>query len=326
MRIVVTGGAGFIGSHLSEALSIRGDAVVCLERPGASRRFVRDLPVDFRDIGVGNVDALRQVFDGADVVFHLAGVTEAASPQDYYRVNTEGTANVLRAAAALGGAAPRVVLASSLAAIGPCRNGEPLSPDSTPAPLSHYGHSKLLAEALVHAYRDRVPAVILRLSSVYGPREKAVLTFFRMIHRGFALGIGSWEREVSLLYVRDAVSGLLSAGEAAFAVGRIYCLSHPEHLSWRRVAQAIGEAVGRAPRLLTVPPLLAEAVGLVAEGWASLRRRAAILNRDRIRELRQRRWVCDVSRAIGELGFRPAYALARGAAETAHWYREEQWL
>src|SRR2546426_283860 len=148
MRAVVTGGAGFIGSHLIEALVQRGDEVVCVERPGASRRWLDGLDVCYRDSGLEDVAQLAAALAGADVVFHLAGLTEARSPRDFYAVNTEGTARLFRAAAAHNGGAPRVVLMSSLAALGPCRNGDRLSPDTVPYPISHYGHSKLLAEAV----------------------------------------------------------------------------------------------------------------------------------------------------------------------------------
>lgn len=326
MRAVVTGGGGFIGSHLIEALVARGEDVVCIERPGAPNRWLRDLPIDYRDTGLEDVSVLREACDGADVVFHLAALTEARSPREYYLVNTEGTARVLKAAAAHNGGAPRVVFLSSLAAAGPCRNGELLSPDTVPIPLSHYGHSKLMAEVLVHAYLDRVPATILRFTSVYGPRERGVLKLFRMIKRGVALTIGGWDREISMLYVRDAVHGLLRAGDTPRGVGRTYCLAHPELLSWRSVVAAIGAALDREPRLVTVPVSVARLIAVAAEGCAKARRQAAVLNRDRVRELTQQRWVCDVSRAERELGFAPAYPLERGTEETARWYEEERWL
>src|SRR3989441_3713023 len=137
MRAVVTGGAGFIGSHLIEALVARGDEVVCVERPGAPRRWLEGLDLSYRDSGLDNERALSAAFAGADVVFHLAGLTAARAPRDFYAVNTEGTARVFRAAAAHNGRAPRVVLMSSLAALGPCRNGDRLSPDTVPYPISH---------------------------------------------------------------------------------------------------------------------------------------------------------------------------------------------
>lgn len=326
MRAIVTGGAGFIGSHLIEALIAAGWDVTCLERRGGGRGWVDGMLIGFEPIGLEDPDALRGVLEGSDVVFHLAGLTEAVRPADIYAVNTEGTAAVLRAAATWNGSAPRVILMSSLAASGPCRNGEALSPDSVPFPLSHYGNSKLLAEQVVHAFEDRVPATIVRLPSTYGPREKAVLTLFRMIQQGFAVTVGGWDREVSLVYVKDVVHGLIAAARSPDAVGRTYCLAHPERITWGDFAAAGGEAVGRRPRLLSLPALLAQPLAIGCELAARVARRAAVLNRDRVRELRQERWVCDPSRAMEEIGFEPAWPIGRGVAETVAWYRKEEWL
>jgi nucleoside-diphosphate-sugar epimerase len=326
MRAVVTGGAGFIGSHLIEALVERGDEVVCVERRGASRHWLEGLDICYWDSGLEDVSRLIAAFAGADVVFHLAGLTEARAARDFYAVNTEGTACVFRAAAAHNGRAPRVILMSSLAALGPCRNGDRLSPDTIPYPISHYGHSKLLAEAIAHAFGDRVPATIVRPTSVYGPRERGVLTLFRLIRRGVALTVGSWDREVSLVHVGDLVRALLAAADSARAVNRTYCIAHPEPVTWRAFALAVGRALRRDPVLLSVPQSVAWTVALAAEACARLRGAAAIVNRERVRELVQERWVCDPSRATAELGFCPQYPMARGVVETADWYREARWI
>lgn len=325
MRVVVTGGAGFIGSHLIEALLARGDEVLCIERPGAGPGWLEGRPVRFEPVGVERGELLRPALRGADVVFHLAALTEARTPADLYAVNTEGTRRVLQAAAAQP-TAPRVVLVSSLAALGPCRDGEPLSPDTVPCPLSHYGQSKLLAEATAHAFADRVPVTVLRFPSVYGPRERAVLTFFRMVRRGIAVSVGPWDREVSMLYAADAVEALLAAAASPRAIGRTYCVAHPEPVTWRRFAEAAGRALGRMPLRVTVPAPAARVVAALCETTALLGRRAAILNRERVRELTQRRWVCDPSRAIAELGIRPRFAVEPGAAATVAWCREARWL
>lgn len=326
MRAIVTGGAGFIGSHLIEALVVRGDDVVCIERPGWWRGWIEGLPIEVSEVGIDDAWQLRRIFDGADVVFHLAGLTQARSPADYYAVNTEGTARVLEAAAVHNGSAPRLVFVSSLAAIGPCRNGDALSPDSVPYPLSHYGHSKLLAEAAVHAYADRVPTTILRLAAVYGPRERGILKLFQLVGRGIALTVGPWDRQLSLLYVRDAVQGLISAATRDGRAGRTYCLAHPEPVTWAEFAYAVGRALGREPFLVSVPTSVARGVAVAAEIGARFRRAAATLNRERVREMAQARWVCDPSRALAEFGFRPEYPVERGVPETAAWYREVQWL
>lgn len=324
MRAIVTGGAGFVGSHLIEALVARGDDVVCIERPGASRGWLDDLPIEFVDSGLDDPAALDRYVDGADVVFHLAALTAAPRPELYYVVNAEGTANLVRAAARADGT-PHVILMSSLAAVGPCRNGDLLSARTTPYPLSHYGQSKLLAESVARAHSDLVPQTTLRFPPVYGPREHDVYIMFRLVRRGLALTVGSWDREMSLIYVADAVAALLAAAQQP-AAGRTYTVAHPDPVTWRRFAETVGAVMGRSPRLMALPRSAAMAVAVAAETSASLLGRRAILNRQKIREMTQRRWVCEVRTAIRELRFEPRFPIERGVAETARWYEEEGWL
>jgi nucleoside-diphosphate-sugar epimerase len=327
MRAIVTGGTGFIGSHLAEALVARGDDVVCVGRPGGGRGWLADLPVGYADVGVNDGGRLARVLEGADVVFHLAGRNHARSAAQLYSLNTDGTASVVRAAGVHGAAAPHLVFTSSIAAVGPCRDGRSLSPDSTPAPLSCYGRSKILAEAVLHAFADRVPTTIVRLPSVYGPRDRGLFKLFRLVQCGIALTIGSWDREVSLIHVSDLVQGLLAAStHGAAASGRIHYLAHPEPVTWRSFARTVGEALGRDPLLVSVPGPLARAVAFACETVAALRHTSTSLNRERVLEIAQRRWVCDPSRAIAELGFTPRITVAQGIPETVAWYRDARWL
>ncbi len=325
MRAVVTGAAGFIGSHLTEALLARGDEVIAIERPGAPPGWLDGYPVTFAPTGIHDERRLARLFDGAGVVFHLAALTEACTPAECYHVNTEGTACVMRAAAALGASAPQVVFMSSLAAAGPCRDGSLLDADTVPRPLSHYGRSKLHAEVVVHAYGDRVATAILRFPAVYGPRDVMVLKLLKMIDRGFALGIGRWEREFSLIYAADAVAALLAAATLA-AAGRTWCPAHPEPVTWGDFVAAAAAALRQRPLRIALPAAAARAVALAAEGCARLGGRAARLNRDRVRELTQPRWVCDPRPTMTQLGFRPAWPLARGLGATASWLKEARWL
>ncbi len=326
MRAIVTGGAGFVGSHLVEKLLTNGDDVVCLERPGASRGWLTNGDVEFHDCGLSDVDTLHRHVKGADVVFHLAALTEAKTPADCYEVNTNGTANLVQAIAACGLSVPRLVFMSSLAAVGPDLTGQSLDQDSPPLPLSHYGRSKLHAEAVIHAFADRVPAVICRFPAVYGPRDRVVLKLFRMVTHGFALTIGPWDREVSILHVADAVSGLVGAAASPRAVGQIYCLANPRAITWGEFVQAIGYALKCRPRQVAVPVLAARPIALVAEFLAWMQNNPAVLNRDRVRELAQKRWVCDPSRAMQDFGFKPQFSLESGVVDTAQWLRREQWI
>lgn len=324
MRAVVTGGAGFAGSHLSEELLARGWEVACVERPGASRGWLGGAPVAWHPVGLHDEWRLRAVLAGADVIFHLAALTEGRVASDCYRVNTEGTNCLLRAAAALE-SPPQLVFMSSLAAAGPGRDRAPLDARTVPCPLSHYGQSKLMAEAVVHAWSDRVPAAILRFPAVYGPRDVMVPTLIRMIERGVAVTVGRWDRPLSLVYVADAVAGLLAAAAPA-AVGRTWCIAHPETVTWEDFVTAASRALGRHALRVSLPEPAARAFAAASEGCARLRGHAARLNRDRIRELTGRSWVCDPTPAMRELGFAPAWPLARGVDATVAWLRREQWV
>ena len=129
-----------------------------------------------------------------------------------------------------------------------------------------------------------------------------------------------------MIYVKDLVQGLQAAAAHDSVSGRTYCLAHPEAVSWRGFASTAGAVLGRKPILVTVPDTLARLVAVVVELLAKIRRRAALLDRDRVREMIQDRWVCDASRAIQEIGFEPTFPLARGAAETVAWYKQAHWL
>ena len=158
-----------------------------------------------------------------------------------------------------------------------------------PCPLSQYGHSKLRAEAVVHAYADRVPTVILRYPPLYGPRERALLKLFQLVRRHIALTVGGWDRENSLMYVDDVVASLLAAAAAPAAVGRTYCVAHPQPVTWRQFALTVGRVLGCVPVLVDVPCFVGRLVAIGAEAGARVAGTAAILNRDRMREMTQRR-------------------------------------
>jgi len=219
-----------------------------------------------------------------------------------------------------------MVFLSSLAAVGPNRGDAPLTPDSIPYPLSHYGHSKLLAEQVLHSRSDRVESTIIRLPSVYGPRERGVLTFFRLVQHGVALTVGRWDRRLSMIYVEDAVRGIVAAALAPDASHRTYCLAHATPVTWRAFAAAVGEALGRRPRLWSLKEPVGRLIASAAELAARARGAAALLNREKLREIVATAWVCDPSRAARELGFQAGVGIGPGTAMTADWYRQARWL
>lgn len=316
--VLVTGAHGFIGGHLLKRLLGCGMRVRCLARKesrGASPGNVETVPGDYVS-GAG----LREAVVGADIVFHLAGVTKALRRGDYYAGNVQAAESMARAA----GSVPRFVYVSSLAAVGPSPEGADVTEDTEPHPVSTYGRSKLAGE---QAVRRLLPAaVIVRPPVVYGPRDTDVFEVLRGLNRGLDLRVGRAEKWFSAIYVEDLVVGLMAAAHCPGAAGNTYFLTHAEPLSWGRLAATAAQLLNRRPRKIRLPRSAAYAVGCLAECWSQLRRRPGIISREKIRESGFPRWTCSAERARRELGFTAATSLEEGMAKAIAWYKDEGWL
>ena len=318
--ILVTGGTGFIGTHLVRRLLAAGRPVRCLVRRQASPR---SLPAGvepvYGDLASGS--GLQEALRGADTVIHLAGVTKALSHAGYYAGNARATRNLAGAMAGLG---LRLVHVSSLAAIGPSLNGQPVVEDAEPHPLTHYGKSKLQAERAVQELA--ADAVIVRPPVVYGPGDTDVFQLLKSISKGFVLQIAGGERWFSAIYVKDLVDGLMVAAGSPGARGRAYFLAHAKPVSWSQFGAIAARVMKRTPRVLTVPAALARAAGWGAEVWSQLTGKPGIVSREKVTEAACRFWTCDTRRAAAELGFNAPTSLEDGLAETLLWYKEAGWL
>src|SRR5262245_2344399 len=228
-RVVVTGGAGFIGSHLVGRLVADGARVVVLDslRCGSAANLGAAAGrVDLVRFTLGHDDpaALDAHLAGADTVFHLAAEKHqqsASRPRELLRANVEGTHDLLDAAARHG--IRRVVFTSSLYAYGrmtgpPCAESDPLQPSTL------YGISKVTGEQLLRLFAARhgLPSTVLRLYFIYGPRQFAglgyksvILQNFERILRGEPPVIhGDGTQALDYVYVADAVEALLLAATA----------------------------------------------------------------------------------------------------------------
>jgi nucleoside-diphosphate-sugar epimerase len=314
---LVTGGTGFIGTHLLERLSAEGVPARALVRRDAS------LPCGVETVRGDLVSGggLAEALQGVDTVIHLAGVTKALRREDYYQGNGRATRNL---ALAIGRRPIRFVHVSSLAAIGPSTDGRPVREDEPPHPPATYGKSKLEAE---RAVRELTPeAVIVRPAVVYGPRDTDVFKLLQSVSRGLIVEIAGGERFFSAIYVEDLVQGILAAARCPRAAGRDYFLAHPKTLTWQDLSSAAATIMRRRPRTLKIPLPAAMAIGACAEWIARLTGRPGIISREKIAEARHTWWTCDTTRATAELGFTAPTSIADGLAETLAWYREAGWL
>jgi UDP-glucose 4-epimerase len=296
MRAIVTGGAGFIGSHVVDALLARGDEVHLVDNLASGSRDnlaagAELHELDVRDEALGALAAEVR----PEVVFHLAAQADVGTsverPVFDADVNVLGTVRVLEAARACGA---RVVFTSTGGAIyGECSH--PAREDDELRPLSPYGASKLAGEGYLATWNRLYSTghVACRLANVYGPRqlptlEGGVIAIFldRLGSGEETVIFGDGEQTRDFVYVGDVVAGLLAA--SAVAAGGVFNL---------------GTGVGTA--IAEVHRLCAEAVGVEQEPRLAAERPGDLRNS-----------VIDPSRAESDLGWRPETTLAGGLAET----------
>jgi len=322
-QALVTGGNGFLGSHLVEALLQRGYRVRCLVRRGSDLRWIKGLKLDLFVGDLSDPSSLRQAVRGADYIYHLAGLTKAIRPELYYDVNGKGTKNLLDVCSAEGKRLHKFIYVSSLAAIGPGHRGIPLKEEAPPRPLTDYGRSKLEGEREVWRYQGKIPVTIIRPPVIYGPRDRQLLSFFQIVKRGI---LPVLSMKLSLAYVLDVVAILLLAGEREKSRGEAYFVCGPMVSSWGEIGKIAGEIMGVKSWRLHLPALSPYPVALFYEALSFFTRRPTVLNLQKAREMSQRYWVCDHKKAGKELGFHPQYPLQQGLEETIKWYKSQGWL
>jgi dihydroflavonol-4-reductase len=321
---LVTGANGFIGSHLTERLIQSGMNVRCLVRTTGDLRWLKGLPIqlvhgDVRD----GVEPLKPAVAGVDVIFHLAGRTKAESQDAFDSANVHGTTNLAEAAIRFSGKPARFVLVSSQAAAGPSKNAIPVTENDDPIPVTPYGKSKLKAERALLALSERMPVVVVRPPSVYGPRDRDFLVLLGMISKRFKPRLGLQERRFSLIYVEDLAEGLRLAGTRPEAVGKTFFMTS-ESLTMRSFLDQTASVMDKTCIALAVPyPLFAFAVTI---GDLFFKKNPSIVNRMKLPEYRERYWLCDGSSAETSLQFKPVFSFREGMTKTVSWYREQGWL
>jgi nucleoside-diphosphate-sugar epimerase len=327
MIAFVTGGSGFVGGHLCERLRREGWTVRALVRKSSGTEVLEDAGCDLVAGSLGAPASFRGALAGADVIFHLAGITKAVRARDFARVNGGGTEAVLDAAADAGFKG-RFVYLSSLAAAGPAPAPAQARTESMePRPVSAYGRGKLLGERHVRSAPNSIETVILRPGAIYGPREHEIYQVVRTLAKtGLALRVGP-DFRVQMTHVDDVVSALMHAAANPEMVGRVYNLVDQQVWRLSEVLHLLGEAIGRRIRIVPLPMALGWAAGGVIDAASlAVRRPLSPFNTDKMRELAAGDWIGDSTRLTRDCGWRAEWALPAGLHDTIRWYRAKGWL
>jgi UDP-glucose 4-epimerase len=302
MRVVVTGGAGFIGSHLADAFLERGDTVLVVDNLASGRRENVPDAAEFAELDVADATQLRQRLEefGPDLICHLAAqasvTVSVTNPDLDFASNVRGTFNVCQVAARLQA---RVLFASTGGAL--YGNEAPIpSPETIVAqPLSPYGASKLAGEAFVstQARSEGFAHAVLRLGNVYGPRQDAhgeagVVAIFsdRLLNGETPIAYGHGKPTRDYVHVSDVARAFLLAADSERA--GTFNIGWGKEVSVLELLDALQRAAGTSvePKLEPLRP--------------------GELDRSAI----------DSSAAAEALGWRPEISLEDGVAETFRWY------
>jgi UDP-glucose 4-epimerase len=309
-KIVVTGGAGFIGSALARALVARGDDVSVLDNFSTGKREnLQDLAGQLAVVEGDILDAalLDRVFAGADVVFHEAAIPSVprslAAPLPSHNANATGTLNVLEAARRCQ--VRRVVYAGSSSAYGEPPS-LPVVETMAPAPLSPYAVSKLAGEHYLRVYARvfGVETVTLRYFNVFGPRQDPNSQYAAVIPRFITAALegrsptvyGDGEQSRDFCFIDNVVEANLRAADAEGASGKVFNIACGTGTSLNRVLALLGEALGRP------------VVALYEPGRAGDVRHS----------------LADISQAKTVLGYTAAVNFVAGLGKTLAWFQQQR--
>ena len=337
-RILVTGATGFIGSFIVEEALNKGMEVWAAVRKTSSLEYLRDSRIHRIELNLSSEDDLKnQLKDHPfDYVVHAAGVTKCIHQEDFYRINTEGTKNLVNAIRTLKMPLKRFVYLSSLSIFGPIREQQPyqeITEADTPQPNTAYGKSKLLAEQFLDSINESLkadeepfPYVILRPTGVYGPREKDYFLMAKSIKEHSDFSVGYKQQDITFVYVQDVVQAVFLAIDYG-KTGRKYFLSDGQVYQSSTFSNLIHQALGRPWWIRIKAPIwILRVVTFFGEHIGRMTGKITALNNDKYHILKQRNWRCDIQPAIDELGYHPEYPLELGVPQTIRWYKENKWL
>jgi len=324
MKAFVTGGTGFIGSHLADQLigDDQWSAVKCLVRN--DEKWLKGKPFEKISGDLDSIKVIDRALKDTDTLFHLAAIVKAPSRKEFLHANVQATENLIRLAQKNN--VHKLVILSSLAAAGPSNN-EPLKEDAEMKPVSMYGESKkMMEEMILNLAGDDMSITILRPPAVYGPREDQIFTLFNMMSKGIAPIVGDGENpKLSLLFVQDLVQAILKASNQTEKGVHTYFIGGDRITNWNEIRDIVSTVLDKKTITLKIKPSWVKKIAGAVETTAALFGSYPVLNREKANEMILS-WTCSHEKAEKELSYKPDYSLEEGISRTLRWYKKHNWL
>ena len=320
--IAITGASGLLGGNLAAEAIAAGHRVIATKRNGTHVKHLADLPIEWRDADLSSTDALARAFDGTDVVFHCAAAVSVKRDvtREMRETNVTGTQNVIDACVRAD--VKRLVHTSSVVAIGLTTNGVPCDETAmwnfdTEGLLDGYAITKHEAEDLVHAASDRIDAVIVNPTYMFGPRD-ARPSSGKLIVKIVKRQVPGWtEGYNNFVDVRDVARGMLAAGQKGRR-GERYILGGHD-MTYRACFETIARVAGVKPPRIRIPIPIAKLVGRAGD-LIEARGREPVVNSTQIRYAYTDKFRFASRKAADELGY--TYGpLEPAIADALGWFR-----
>ena len=321
MRALVTGGTGFIGSHLVDELLEQGYDVRVLRRNTSNITLLENNKLSFVVGDLADTESLERACQQVDVVFHLAALPRDWGPKKtFFEVNFDGTQHLLDAC--VHSKVSHFVFMSSAAVYGFPKTQQPLTEEYQKNPTAKYGESKLSAEALLWGYEmnHNITVTAIRSPVVTGPRDRLIALFLiKALEQGRLFYIGDGNQKISVSDGRDVAHCLRLAGESMKANGQAYNVKSFDSTP-RQLIEALAERLRFPVPKKQRSYSWAYFLGSIVEGiWMLRGKENPPFTRHKVKVMGTSRTI-DITKATLELNYIPRYTFETTINDTISWY------
>lgn len=323
--VLITGANGFVGSRLCRKFLDEGFHVVAGVRKTADLSLLGELELEYRYGDVTQPETLGEMVTGIDYIIHNAGVVKTKRKETFFTINHQGTKSLLEAIARYNPQVKKVVYISSLAAAGPSVDGRPVTEADEPHPITAYGRSKLAGEGVTLSFSKKFNVLSVRPPGIYGPGEREILSFFRIVNKRIKPYIGSPERRLQLVHVDDLCRAVFLAITTETKSGEAYFVAENRSYSMRELISLLEKGCGKKGFPVRLPSPVFKAISVVSELAFKLVGATPMLTREKANELLVS-WEVSTAKAKNDFGFESQIPFEQGARETYQWYKQKGWL
>ena len=320
---VITGGTGFLGSHLADTLIEKNYEVICLSRGMTDASYLESIRVPVIKASITDKKSIEDNIKEGDTVFHVAAILGAAkaSKEQYQKINVAGTVNVLEAA--INKKAKTFVFISSFGTMGPVGTPEKPMTEETPCkPDSLYGESKYEAEQKINELaKDKITCIIVRAPIIFGPRanqNSAASKLFNNMRKKTFVIIGDTENYFPICYVKNLTGAMTHFAGIHTGGTHAYIIADGDPVIFRDLLAHISRAFGVNRRIVHIPYLLAYSIAAILELAGKLFGFTPVLSKDVVKGMAKSVYFYDMSKARND-GYKPVAPVEEAVIKTAEW-------